>query len=189
MTFAGLIIIDKKSFQPELSQNSIKNQPNPIETITAPPVKINQPNTTKEFVQKISADLKELNPNGPLTNSNGGLNAPNPETIVNQYLEDGIKKFRSQELIPSVDEAQLFIRKNNETAALENYLKSFQQILKNNFSGLAIDFTKLPGVESAKLITAYNKTIKDFYGLAVPEKMLAIHKDEIRFLGAQKKYF
>lgn len=149
-----------------------------------------KPNSTEELAEKISQALGELNPEGPQTIQNEDwLNVPKPEEIVEKYVKEGIENFKYEELKPLVLMEKLKVIEDNSPLAVEAYLKNFQDILKRNFQNLNIDFSILSSSDFINLITAYDKAIEEFYGLATPKNLLTIHREEIQLLGAQKNIF
>lgn len=178
LAFAGLLIIGK-NYNP----NSVKKESPPkleIANDFVLPKNFNADakNSTNELVKKISEELA-ANPPGSL----------DPNKVVETYITDGVKSFSQQSLRPEIKTSDLKVITNTSPQIIENYLAGFENIMKNNFTGISIPLNDSASPNWDTLQKTYDKTIAELYNLPVPQNFADIHRQEISLLTAQKKIF
>lgn len=159
------------------------------ESVSSQSLKLTE-NSTKEIAKTIAEEIIKKNPSGPTgTDGASGISTLNPEELANKVLAQQIENIDLTDFEPQVNFSAIKISPLSDKSALENYLKNFQTILKNNFSGLAVDF-KNPALEDfQKLSASYEKTVAQFYTLIVPQKLAAVHAEQIRLMSIQEAIF
>ena len=194
LVFASLIIFNKSETSNSLTTNTepaFKIQDSQLPTAqTDKKLVASKDNSTSQISKSIAQEILARNPNGPeLVDQQSSISVPDPETIVDKYLADGISNFNINDLKGSVNNAKLNVIADKSPEAIKNYFRDFRDILNNNFQSLKIDTDNLSFEKISQLVSAYNQAIKEFYILPVPQTLFAIHKEQISLMTAQRNIF
>ncbi len=153
-------------------------------------------NITNRLMATLAQEIVDLNKNRQ--GDQKGLRVPKLNEFVPKFIkQDVTNEEYNFSAGKDFDETKIKISKDNSKQAVRKYLQSFNAIIKSSFSfsdklGKHIvrdahrfgDFT-----EFDELISAYDKAINEFYGLAVPSGWAEMHKEEIKLLISTKKVY
>ena len=185
---AGVLIIGSQSNPSEVAAPE-KSSDEP-EMFSLPASSSISKNITRDLSEKIGKEIIARNPEGPaLINNDEWVKALDPEEVINKLLADDIENFNYKDLMPSINLNELKIASEPNPQLTKQYLKNFQSILKNNFLDLSFNSKNPDYADFNRLIAAYEKTIAEFYNLATPQELAAVHQKEIALLNAQKTIF
>lgn len=109
------------------------------------------------------------------------------ESVINQYFDEGIKNFNTDDLRPVISLKDLKIISGSSKEAAQIYIENLNAIYSRDLENVdqAASYTSdIPDFNI--MIAAYDKTIAALYELAVPENLAFIHRDQITLLSAQK---
>jgi hypothetical protein len=152
-------------------------------------------NLTGKLMAALAQKIVDLNKDR--RDEKQGLAAPSPRKLVSDFLKNLPEDEYNFSAGKDFDETKIKISKDNSKTAIKKYLENFNSIIKHSFSfsdklGREIvrdayqsgDFT-----EFDKLLSAYDKAIKEFYDLPVPSGWAELHKEEIKLLISTKKVY
>lgn len=179
--FSFLIFNEHRASEPQPSAAiTSKTESVPTESLRA------TENSTREIARNIADEIIKQNPDGPTTT---GINTAKPEELAKKILSEQIENINLSDFTPQVNFAAIRTAPLSDKVSLENYLKNFQMILNNNFSNLNLDFKNPEPGDFQKLSDSYKKSVAQFYTLIVPQKLAAVHAEQIRLMSIQKAIF
>ncbi len=137
---------------------------------------------TRDLAIKISQMIIEKNPNGPqIANQERVLSVLSTESFIQNAVGDALKNFDASYFQPEIQKSDIKVGENKD------YFKNFQDIIQKNFADLTLKWESAKNNNFDQLISAYTKTIDEFYKLLVPENLSYIHQKEIGLLVGQKR--
>ncbi len=142
-------------------------------------------NTTEELAENISKKIIEKNPDGPGSVGAQKLSVPNPESIVNDYVQKGIDGFNYNALKPKITDSDIRIIADESSEAFSTYVKSFFGILNNGGEVPSGD----PQTALATMIRVYGDYLTGLYALPVPKIFAELHKQQIALIAAEKNIY
>lgn len=131
-------------------------------------------NLTSKLVDVLTQETINSSQSGVPINSQEKIKA-----ITAQTLAD----FHPESLIPEIPDSQIKIIATSNSAAVDQYLRQFDDIL----SGGSLKDANLDDRDSAltTIIKNYENAIVSFYALSVPTPLINFHKKEISLLSAK----
>ncbi len=147
--------------------------------------------TIEKISKKITGSIIELNPKGPEDFDNQKvIKTLNPQKIAEQVINEELANISQVDLgLDNIEINPVKISAGNSAKDFELYFDNFQKILNKNFIIKEIKWGDFTNQDLDILIVAYQKSIKDFYGLETPEKITAIHKKQLLLMSQQEVLF
>lgn len=143
-------------------------------------------NTTEKLAENISKKIVSENPAGPGPVGKQKLKVPNPQELVNNYLQKSIDGFDYAALKPKISDSEIKITDDASPAVLANYLKSFFEILNKVPANNAQ--ADVSGALST-IIAIHNNYLTEYYALAAPLSLVNLHKQQISLLAASRNIY
>ena len=146
---------------------------------------VKRTNLTQSFAETVTSEWINKNPLGPeLIENQQWLNVPHPEDIVQNYLEKEIRKFNPEDFVPIINDSDIKITYEKNSAVFETYAESLQKIenviQKTNINrDFAIDDAKKIEKASEAIIGILQTT-------EVPNVLINLHREQLRFVIFQK---
>ena len=157
-----------------------------------PSIKVPE-NLTENFAGLLAKEIIDKNdqPKDGNSPAEPGLNMPNPNKIVEEFIKNGLKQ--ANENILNIAPVQIKISTDNSKDAVAAYLSQAQTIINKNLAGdgslsildvlKEINDNKGAGLEKLlPIISAYEATANQLQEIPVPADLKNLMTEEIRLL-------
>lgn len=157
------------------------------ESVPSAPATLSSSNVTEEVARQIAEELVALNPDGPGSGEDAGLQTADPEMLTDRLLSEAFKEINTENLRPVVTLNDLVVIKSNDKNAAAAYFSAINAAAIKNFPpGVSVDWENPEQTNFNALISAYGTAMQESLAIPVPQSLAELHRQYVSLLGAEK---